>query len=289
MKENTEFKVKVVSKVKVKPISSAIDLKPEDIKSSDINIKNLYPNILICSKKASGKSVLVYNIMKKMINKHTIVFIFCPSYERDNSWITIIDYLKKKNNQYFVFTDIGSTLDTIIRDINTQIEEGDLPSEDEESEITDIMIKDDNKIVLHTIEEEIPNKKYIRKPKRKSPEYLMIFDDMSREDLRSKSLSNFLIRNRHSKTATIISTQYVHFLPPSSLKNMDIFICFKSFSKEKLEVIKDSLDISFNFDLFWRLYKFCTDEKYDFMMIDVKSEDIYKTFRYRIELDETRV
>ena len=72
-----------------------------------------------------------------------------------------------------------------------------------------------------------------KKSKYLTPEYIIIFDDLSSE-LKSKSLLSLLKFNRHFKAKLIISSQWLHDLLPESRKQIDLFLIFKGFSEEKI-------------------------------------------------------
>ena len=45
----------------------------------------LYSNIYICSRRRSGKTTLIYNILKHCVNKRTNVVSFCSTINRDTT------------------------------------------------------------------------------------------------------------------------------------------------------------------------------------------------------------
>ncbi len=71
-----------------------------------------------------------------------------------------------------------------------------------------------------------------RKPKRLGPEYVFIFDDLG-SDLRHASITQLFKTSRHYKAKVIVSSQYVHDLSNSCIKNLDYTLIFKSFNREK--------------------------------------------------------
>ena len=46
----------------------------------------LYSNIYICSRRRSGKTTLIYNILKNCVNKHTNVVFFCSTINSDSTY-----------------------------------------------------------------------------------------------------------------------------------------------------------------------------------------------------------
>src|SRR3954464_2715806 len=80
-----------------------------------------------------------------------------------------------------------------------------------------------------------------KKSKHQAPEYIIVFDDLSSE-LKSPSLLSLLKWNRHYKSKLIISSQWLHDLLPESRKQLDLFLIFKGFPKEKLALIHRDCD-----------------------------------------------
>ena len=62
----------------------------------------------------------------------------------------------------------------------------------------------------------------------------------------------------------IVSSQYIHDLSNSCIKNLDYTLIFKSFNREKLLVLFESLDLSIDFELFEQLYQDATVQPFNF-------------------------
>ena len=106
-----------------------------------------------------------------------------------------------------------------------------------------------------------------RKPKRLAPEYVFIFDDLG-SDLRDKSITQLFKTSRHYKAKVIVSSQYIHDLSNSCIKNLDYTLIFKSFNREKLLVLFEALDLSIDFELFEQLYLDATEQPFNFLYVD---------------------
>jgi hypothetical protein len=82
--------------------------------------KNPYSNVFLCARKKSGKTSVIYNIIKHMINKKTKVIIFSSSYNRDPTYIKMIEDLRKNKYKVDAFdhfiNDKVSLLDEIFND-----------------------------------------------------------------------------------------------------------------------------------------------------------------------------
>lgn len=121
------------------------------------------------------------------------------------------------------------------------------------------------------------NTSLIQKEKEISPEYIIIFDDISHE-LKSPSLISLLKMNRHFRCKIIISTQYVHDLKPEQLKQMDYLLLFKGLDPEKLEKIRRDADLSLNFGVLDKIYHNATEQPYSFLYVDRLTESYRKCF-----------
>ena len=106
-----------------------------------------------------------------------------------------------------------------------------------------------------------------RKEKLRSPEHIIILDDLSTE-LKNKSITALLKKNRHFKAKIIISSQYLNDLLPESRKQLDYFILFRGHPKKKVEEIHRDCDASIPLDEFYDMYKFATEEPYSFLYVD---------------------
>lgn len=66
----------------------------------------LYPNIFLCAKKHSGKTMLIYNMLRKVVGKNTDLYIFCSTATRDPTWKQMIEEFEGKGNKVEVFDGI---------------------------------------------------------------------------------------------------------------------------------------------------------------------------------------
>jgi len=60
----------------------------------------LYSNIFLCAKKKSGKTTVIYNIIKKCANKNTKVVAFVSTIDKDKSRLTIREFCERKEIQF---------------------------------------------------------------------------------------------------------------------------------------------------------------------------------------------
>ncbi len=63
-------------------------------------------NLYICAKRRSGKTVLIYNLLKKFVRPNTIVLFFVSTFYSDANYEAMRDFLDKKNIPYEPHTSI---------------------------------------------------------------------------------------------------------------------------------------------------------------------------------------
>ena len=128
-----------------------------------------------------------------------------------------------------------------------------------------------------------------KKPRKYTPEYFIIMDDLSNE-IRHPSVGHLLKRNRHFRSKVIISSQYLHDLPPGSIQQLDYILLWPGIPhkttgpENKLKKIHNSLDLSISYPLFEKLYDNATEEKYNFLYVDIRNEKYRHNFNkaYRV-------
>lgn len=90
----------------------AIKIKGEDTrtpKGCDM-FPSTYPNIAMIAKKKSGKTNLLYHILKNCIDKTTKIHLFVSTAKRDATWKDIINYLEKQGNKVDVHLGIFDSM-----------------------------------------------------------------------------------------------------------------------------------------------------------------------------------
>lgn len=258
------FTEKIINKLAVQPVQSGIGKWDKtNVKGYDIFPNSPFWNTFITAKKKSGKSSLINLITQKCVNKNTVVWVFCATYQLDPTWKEIISELEKKGNLVNCYDSIIDGKINILEDIIDEINK-------EEEEEEELPKKTTNSIVKFYNETEANTKMY--KPKKIAPENLFIFDDLPAIHLRNQSIARLLKIHRHSKSSVIISSQYILDIQPQSILQLDYFIAFKGLSEEKMRGIHKLFDLSIDFPEFWKIYKHCTEEPYSFMYVSIRDE-----------------
>ena len=234
----------------------------------------------ILAKRRSGKTTLIFNLIKNFCTKRTIVIFFVPTFHKDDTYQAIREYLDEKDIQYINYDSIK---EDGVNNISVFMESNKQDGKDEEGEG----------------EEETPsspshpqcnfgNEPKTEKEKKKKdpppPEYLIIFDDISSE-LRDKSVSVLCKNSRHFKCKIILSSQSIIDLNPSTHAQVDYCCLFKDFNEDSLEKIYNKLEPNIDSEKFKEIYHSVTNSKMkghphlnNFLLIDRANQD------YRISL-----
>lgn len=267
---------KKINNIKIKPIQFIrLDLP---IKGQDMfpDIHGLYGNIFLVAKKRSGKSTVIYNIIKKCVGRDTKVYIFCSTVNKDQTYKKIMDFLDHRNIYYEAFASINENGENNLQSIIDEMKQDDEVSDEEEKKPPPKKF-----IEFEETKEEKAEKKK-RKLKYIAPEYMFIFDDLG-QLLRDKTIEQLLKTNRHFKCKVILSSQYLNDLNPASRLNLDFVLVFKGMPLVKLEQIHKDIDISTDFNKFKEMYDKATEHKFNFLYIDTRTEN------FRINFNESFV
>lgn len=222
----------------------------------------LFANVFICAKKKSGKTNVIYNILKKCCGPETKVLAFVSTINKDEGWIQIKNYC---DHVGIYFEGHTSLLDEEGSDIlDTWIEAEQKPTQTED-EPQKVLLLDDS-----------PKKKP-KRSKFRSPEWIIVLDDISTE-LKAKSVNSLLKKNRHLKCKVIISSQYLNDLLPMSRKQLDYVLLFGGHGTKKLEEIYRDVDVSVPFEQFARMYRIATADRFNFLYVDTRGDKFRKNF-----------
>jgi hypothetical protein len=263
---------KRINNEKVLPIpliGGASDKRP--IKGEQL-FSEIFANIFLVARKKSGKTSVIYKIVKDCVDKHTTVVAFVSTLYKDDNWIAIRKYCTSHNIPFIGHTSLKEAGDDKLEALVDK-----LLKEAEENEIKKNEPKK-KKVNILALDSDEEDEDHARKSKFRTPEYLIILDDLSNE-LKSNSLVALLKNNRHFKAKVIVSSQYLNDLLPESRQQLDYFLVFKGQPKEKLEVIYKDADIAaIPFNEFNKIYEIATREPYSFLYIDRHNQTYRKNF-----------
>lgn len=269
-----------LNNVVVKPLVNTVgNIDITKVKGGKL-IPTVYSCSFLCAKRASGKTSTLAEILLRTSDKKTQFYVFCPTTKVDSSWITLIDKLESRGNVVNVFDSIMDGKVNLLNEIMADLsipEDSKIKTEEEESK---------HGIKLNFGDEAKKEKKEY-KPKKVAPKHIFVFDDISGE-LKNQAVASLLKKSRHFLSSVYISSQYVMDLPPMSIKQLDYFLCFRSFSSDKLEHIHKLLDLSIGLDKFVDIYDYCfrdTNDRFSFLYIDVRNQKFRKNFNKKLLIE----
>ena len=311
----------------IKPVKTVESKEVRPIRGKEL-FPSTYANVGIIARKRSGKSTVVFNIVKSRAGLNTKVIVFSSTFHKDTVMIEMKKWCKKMKISCEGFTSMKEGKHNILKTFLDRL--GDVPEEEESDgeEIEEKVSKKQGRgltknipvkklfdgndsdsesdsdsdrdnfddmnnlskksLELFRFEEKVISKLFNKKKsvptidekidsKYITPEYIIIFDDISQE-LKDPNLIAFLKRNRHFKADVLLSTQWVHDLKPEQLKQLDYLLLFRGMDLEKLEKIRRDADLTLDLDMLERLYENATKDPFCFLYIDRLTETYRKCF-----------
>jgi len=294
------MKTSKINNVRIKPIITSE--QPIDKIGGYKLFPEPYCNVAIIAKKKSGKTSVLYNCLEKCANKNTHVWLFSSTIHRDSTYKAILEMLERKKCQVSTFTHFleegGNILEEIINELKSANGDSGEPIENEVVEGGGVYdrLQTTQKCKVkfggEKSEEDLAKeeeRKYIKEEKKKKkktlyPEHIFCFDDLG-SDMRNKALSQLLKTNRHFKSKVFMLGHTLTDLEPSSRKQLDYALIFKSFSEDKLKDLYRDLDLSLDFENFIKAYHYATTQPYCFLYISTKTDELRKNFNEKITFD----
>lgn len=211
----------------------------------------------ILGKRRTGKSTLIYSLLKYLASKKTIVIFFCPTFWRDATYESIRNFLDSKNIVYTDFQEVNQNGVNNVDVLMKSFEEKNEDSDEENKMIEDEQDKQSKRKGCKF--KESPETK--RKLKKVAPpEYILVFDDISNE-IRDKSIIKLCKNSRHYKSKIILSTQSPTDLHPHQFSQLDYCAIFKDFNNDQVKQIYERIQPSISYEEFQLLYNAITSEK----------------------------
>ena len=233
-----------------------------------------YCNIMLCAKKKSGKTMALFHILRECAGRKTKIIIFASTVNKDSTYKAIRKYFKKKGVDIDCFTHFKpNKKENLLDEFLDEEQEGDgIDSEEEKPKKKE---KPSKKMLFGDGEDEEEENQ--KKDKKLAPEYIFVFDDLS-TDLQDPTLTSFMKKNRHFKCKVIISSQAWTDLELEARKQLDYCLLFKGHPVQKLQMIRDNLDLSIPIETFVELYEDATAEQFHFLYIDVRKGEYREDF-----------
>jgi hypothetical protein len=269
------MQTQTINSVKVKPIPKDKCVEELPVKGGELfGVTN--STAMIIAKRNSGKTVLLFNIIKKTADKNTFIYFFVSTIFNDSSYDKILEYCDSKGINYEIHTEIRDkkidNLHNVIEHISEQ-KEAEKALKDESSE-------DEAEIVCFG-DKEYKKKK---KPKKKvrTPKFMCILDDIGSTDLKSASVNRLFKTGRHMDIFTYVSTQYTLDISPGQWQNTEFILLFAGINLEKLKKAYNSMPLSITYEELIKLYQDATgNADHSFLYINSKTGEVRKNFNQR--------
>jgi hypothetical protein len=271
----------------VTPLKLPVDNRP--VKGAFMFDK-AYGALYAVGKKESGKTVLLWNIIRERCGKDTILVLYVSTIYNDPMWIEILNELEKMKIQVMIYTSIydddgnntlGDLVDQLKLEAKARFDEERKKKLDKK-----LKIKKKPKIpVLDTDEQEEEEEKKKRKEKELSAEYIIIIDDLS-DEIKDNSITTLIKKHRHFRSFLILSNQYLNDVSVSARKNVNYYILFRDIEEKKMEELYKQCGLRVTFEEFYKMYKDATndpDKQWSFFYFDKNKVDFRQDFNEQYE------
>jgi hypothetical protein len=252
--------------------------------------------VMAClGKRRSGKTSLIYTLIKAFTTKNYKFIFFVPTFWKDDSYEVIRNFLDKKKIPYQDFQSIEedgvNNLDVVMKVLEEKASE-DEEEEGKEEEENNKEVKGGACFGPPTAKDKEKVGKEVEKDKDKDKdkienEWFIIFDDISTE-IRNKAVLKLCKNSRHYKAKIILSTQSITDLHPHIFNQLDYVAVFKNFNLDALKQLYERIDPNISYEQFVNIYREITD-KVDrrghspFMLIDRPNNKIRENLNILIE------
>lgn len=258
-----------------------------------------YCNVGVVSKKKSGKTTVIYNILRKCANKKSNVMIFSSTAFKDPVWKKITEMLENRGCNVETKLDIKEDGVNLIDEwiqLNQQPDEPDSDDSNADFNPEDCPYKceedlpKNNIIEIYSKEQIAKAKEQLRKykeweksknkPKKKSKKpkvehyakWILVFDDLGKS-LRDQAINQLCKTNRHYQAMVILSSQRDTDYHPDCWAQFDFFLTFRSLNPDVMERIWEKLNLSTELEQFMDIYQECTKNPYSFLYLNVPKEE----------------
>jgi len=266
-------RIQKINNIVVKPVRGMGEVDHRPVKGESL-FSEIYANIFLCAKKKSGKTSVIAKIIKECTTSETKVIVFSSTFNKDDIWRSIEKFCDLRRIDFLGMTSLVEDgvdqLDSLVKDL----ERAKRPETEKKLAGHGHLLWEDEE------EDEKP-----KKLKYRAPEFLIVLDDLSTE-LKSKSLTALLKKNRHFRMKIVISSQYWNDLLPESRKQLDYILVFKAIPENKLEEIYHDADLSIPFEQFVVMYHQATKQQFSFLYIDTRNEEFRRNFNSRLQYIE---
>lgn len=260
-------------------------------------ISQLYAAVNIVGNVGSGKTRLVWNILKGCCGPESSVFIFSTTAHNDKSWDGIKAWLEDSDIRFSISTTLDEDGSKCI-DMITERQVRQSIIDKKKLEIFNLQklghYRDPSLPFCGAMFKD-PDYEFRRPPKERDflptidpfllsvngvmEEYapiIIILDDMSKDQLNDSSVQNLIKRYRHFKCKVILSSQYAVDTSPTIRENTACWFVFGGLPNRKLQIIYDAIGSSIDLDEFVARYREATAERHSYLRIDRFAREMSK-------------
>lgn len=300
------FKTKEINDVSIKPVIHKTNENKNNVRAFNY-YENPYSNICLMARKNSGKSTVIYRALEQCAKKGTNVFLFSPTVNIDPTYGKMVKMLKKKGctvvaKEHFIDENGVDLIGQLLQIFSKKDE---VEETQEEYKPPPLLYFGDDRNYKHcnvqvggecVLVEKPPKPKKEKKEKEKkkdkliTPEHIFVFDDLS-SDMRHKSISKLMTKQRHYKLKCFLSCHSVNNLEKMALSCIDVYHIFPNISSEKIEELGEKVNITFKNDTkkdskLQRLYDDATAKPYNFLYIDRNNGTFRKNFNHKYNIGD---
>ena len=168
------MKVKKLHRVEIEVIPSP-SYDETNILGYDL-IPWMFANIFLVGRKNSGKTTVIFNILKNCTDKDTKVIIFANTINSDSNWIFIKDWLSKHKYTAECYTSIMDGKINLLDQMMHELQEADRKEQEQTALLKEE--KHQPKIEIVKFDSSTHSIKIkVKKKKKVAPKYFFIFDD----------------------------------------------------------------------------------------------------------------
>lgn len=256
--------------------------------------KNIFPGreywcSAILSKRRSGKSTLVYNLIKSFSDKNTIVILYSSSINKDKIYDSLFKYLQEEQipyqkNTHFIDDETGANyLSTFMA---TTLGKGKEKGEEEKPSLCEVDIDRQRLNAGETLQDIIDNPSFCSKEESEEKEeskekYIIVFDDLG-SDLRDPSVTKLLKVSFHLRAKIILSSQSITDLAPQAHHQLDYVFIGPNFNEASVKQTWERIQPPEEFSVFLAIYKEVTKTPYSFLLIDRLMNEYRKNLNFNV-------
>jgi len=297
------FQTEIINDFRIRPLNIKND--NENWNGKDVFGGRKYWNLALLSKTGSGKTTVIFNLIKKFRDKHTIFLLFGSTLQIDPTWKKIIEWIDDQGNEYIAEPHFLEGKEDYIKDWMHEYShayDDQYESEEEQkkemarTEVEKIKVQLDPHAPCLAIfaGREVPKackeSKEIKKEKKKMEEhqkklnFIIVLDDLSK-DLRHDTIETLLKKSRHYHARVILSSQTLKDLKPSAHSQIYALCLFKGLPEADIEYLFDRYAMWLGIDRFKEIYQKVIDEKkYNFLTVLPFENELRKNLNEKIVL-----